>query len=36
MLHCTACGAQYQLSQYGRMIEEDMEDFLGDVPCDRL
>jgi hypothetical protein len=35
-LRCGVCGAKYTLADYKNSIENDIEDKLADVRCDRI
>ncbi|MGD8261218.1 MAG: dual CXXC motif small (seleno)protein [Desulfobacterales bacterium] len=35
-LHCRSCSALFTLAMYKQWIDDDLEEELADIPCDRL
>jgi hypothetical protein len=35
-LRCTSCGTQYRLEDYGTTLDDLLEEYLGNIPCNRL
>ncbi|WP_368731508.1 dual CXXC motif small (seleno)protein [Desulfonatronum sp. SC1] len=35
-MRCGSCGAAFALHEYGTTLDDLMEEFLADIPCNRI
>jgi hypothetical protein len=35
-LRCRSCGADFDMQEYGTSLDDLMEEYLANIPCDRV